>query len=107
MKLKQNLMRAGLALTALTLVSVTPPAIAGDQVPFKGIEVGELSPVSFALPIATIRYTAVGKATHLGRYTVTGIFLVNVDSATETGTPTITAPNGDMLFTTTTGEALQ
>jgi hypothetical protein len=107
MTLIQNCFKTGLALGVLTLLSLARPAIAGDQVPFKGDEVGELSPVSFDFPIATIRYTGVGKATHLGRYTVTGIFLVNALSATETGTLTITAANGDMLFTTTTGQALQ
>jgi hypothetical protein len=107
MKLTQNCLKAGLLLGALTLLSSAHSATAENQVPFKGVEVGELSPVSFDFPIATIRYTGAGNATHLGRYTVTGIFLVNVLSATETGTLTITAANGDMLFTTTTGQALQ
>src|ERR1043165_4840945 len=107
MKIKQNYMKAGLVLTALALLPLVSSAMAEEQVPFTGVEVGGLTFVSFDFPFATILCTAEGEATHLGHYTVTGNYVVNVLSATETGAFTITAANGDMLFTTTTGHALQ
>jgi hypothetical protein len=110
MKIKQNYLKFGLArlaLTALTLLPLAYPAMAEQQVPLKGAEVGVLSSVSFDFPFATILCTAKGEATQLGHYTVTGILVVNVLSSTATGTFTMTAANGDMLFTTMTGYTLQ
>ena len=107
MKLKQNYVKVGLLLTALALLPLVYPAMAKDDVPFKGVEVGALSFVSFDFPFATISGTGEGEATHLGHYTVTCILVVDVTSATETGTWTLTAADGDMLFMTTTGIALQ
>ena len=98
MKIKQNYLKVGLVLTALTLLPLAYPAMAKDQVPFKGVEVGALSFVSFDFPFSTILCTAEGDATYLGHYAVTGILVVNVLTATATGTFTMTAANGDMLF---------
>ena len=107
MKIKQNYLKVGLVLTALTLLPLVYPAMAKDQVPFKGVEVGSLSFVSLDFPIATIRCDAEGDATYLGHYTVTGTLFVNVLSGTATGTFTMTAANGDMLFTTMTGYSVE
>ena len=107
MKIKQNYLKVGLVLTALTLLPLAYRAMAKDQVPFKGVEVGALSFVSFDFPFSTILCTAEGDATYLGHYAVTGILVVNVLTATATGTFTMTAANGDKLFTTMTGVALQ
>jgi hypothetical protein len=107
MKMKQNYLKVGLALTALTLLPLGHRAMAGDQVPFKGVEVGAATFVSFDFPFVMIRGAAEGVATQLGHYTITGISMVNVLSATAIGTLTITAANGDMLFVTSEGHALQ
>src|SRR5438105_15789223 len=107
MKIKQNYLKVGLALTALALMPLVYPALAGEQVPFKGVEVGGITGVSFDFPFGTTLSTAEGEATHLGHYTITGIVVVDVTSGAATGTFTMTAANGDMLFTTTTGHALQ
>ena len=107
MKTKQNYLKLGVVLTALTLLPLAYPAMAKDQVPFKGVEVGALSAGPFEFPFATIFCTAEGDATYLGHYTVTGTLVVNVLTATATGTFTMTAANGDKLFTTMTGVALQ
>ena len=107
MKMKQNYLKVGLALTALALLPLAYPAMAKDQVPFKGVEVGELTGGPFNFPIATIFVVAEGEATHLGHFTVTGEYLVDVTDGTATGTFTITAANGDMLFISSIGHALQ
>ena len=107
MKIKQNYLKVGLVLTALALLPLAYPAMAEDQVPFKGTEVGGITAVSFDFPFATLLQTAEGEASHLGHYTVTGIVVVDVTAGTATGTYTITAANGDTLFTTTIGHALQ
>src|SRR6266700_4749814 len=98
MKIKQNYLNVGLVLTALAVLPLAYPAMAGDQVPFKGVEVGSNTTVSFAYPFATILSTAEGDATYLGHYTVTGNFVVAVTAGTATGIYTTTAANGDMLF---------
>jgi len=107
MKIKQNYLKVGLVLTALTLLPLAYPAMAKDQVPFKGVEVGALSFVSFDFPFSTILCTAEGDATYLGHYAVTGILVVNVLTATATGTFTMTAANGDKLFSTMQGSVVQ
>ena len=103
MKTKPNYLKVGLVLTALTLLPLAYPAMAKDQVPFKGIEVGCLSFVSFDYPFITVLCTAEGEATYLGHYTVTGTLVVDGRDSTATGTFTMTAANGDKLFTTMTG----
>ena len=107
MKTNQNYLKVGLLLTTLVLLPLAHRAMAEDQVPFTGIEVGGITSVSFDFPLGTLLNTAEGEATHLGHYTETGIVVVNVISGIATGTYTIIAANGDMLFTTTTGHALQ
>jgi hypothetical protein len=107
MRIKQDYLNVGLVLTALALLPLAHPAMAEEEVPFKGVEVGTLSAASFDFPFATILNVAEGEATQFGHYTVTGIVVVNVLSSTATGTFTMTAANGDMLFITMTGVALQ
>jgi hypothetical protein len=82
--------------------------MAKDQVPYKAIEVFvDSTLVSFSYPFATNLTTAEGDATYLGHYTVTGVTVINVLLASATGIFTMTADNGDMLFLTMTGHALQ
>src|SRR5437867_844372 len=105
MKINQNYLKVGLVLTALALLPLALPAMAEDHVPFKGVEMGAASFGSFDFPSLTITSTGEGEATHLGHYTVTGSIMINVLSGAVTGTFTLTAANGDMLFLTTSGEA--
>ncbi len=98
MKSKQNYLKTGLLLTALALLAFVSPAMAKDQVPFKGIEVGAFSDVSFQFPFGVDRATAEGEATHIGHYTLIGDFVANVLFGTAAGTFTMTADNGAMLF---------
>jgi hypothetical protein len=89
----------------LTLVR---PALADDVVSFKGREVSVSStPVSFVFPLSTSQVVAEGWLTHFGHYTLSGLTVINVLLASATGTSTMTFANGDMLFLTLTGHALQ
>ena len=98
MKIKQNYLKVGLVLTALTLLPLAHPAIAGDEVPYKGKEVGAVTKEAFQFPFSQNSTVAEGEATYIGHYTLTGNFVVDVRSGTATGVFTLIAANGDMLF---------
>ena len=74
------------------------PANAADTVPFHAVintapaVVGPCGPTCLALEI-----TGSGQATHLGRMHFDGPSQVDVVSATQTGTSTLMAANGDTL----------
>src|SRR5882724_11269956 len=85
MKIKRNYLKVGLTLTALALVPLAYPALAGEQVPLKGVEAGGITGVSFDFPFGTTLSTAEGEATQLGHYTITGIVVVDVTSGGGTG----------------------
>jgi len=106
MAMKQNYWKAGLVLTALTLLPVVDAAMAGDRVPFKGKEVGIITAVSFHFPFSVKSQTAEGEATQLGHYTLSEDFVVDVRFGTAIGVATLTAANGDMLFLTVQGHVL-
>ena len=108
MNSKQNPFKAGLLLTALTLLTLAYPAMAGDQVPFKGKEIYvDSTPLSFNFPFASNLTTGEGRATHLGHYTIVGVTVINVTTASATGILRVTTGKGDILFVTMTGHALQ
>jgi len=102
-------MTTGLFLAALTLLTLARPALAEDDlVSFKGKEVFVSSiPSSFVFPFATNLTVAEGRLTHFGHYTLSGVTVINVLLASATGTVTMTFRNGDSLFLTLTGHALQ
>ena len=107
-KSKRNKVTIGLFLAALTLLTLARPALAEDSVSFKGKEVFVSStPVSFSFPLATSQTVAEGRLTHFGHYTLTGVTVINVMLASATATSTMTFANGDKLFLTMTGYALQ
>jgi hypothetical protein len=106
MKTKRNYLNAGLMLAALTLLPLAHPAMAGDQVPYKAEEVGVVTKGAFQFPFAHESTVAEGEATHLGRYTLTGDFVVDVRSGIATGVFTLTAANGDKLFLDMQGHAV-
>jgi len=98
MKIKQNYLKVGLVLTALTLLPLAHPAMAGDEVPYKGKEVGAITKGAFQFPFSHQSTAAEGEATYIGHYTLTGNFVVDVRFGTATGVFTLIAANGDMLF---------
>ena len=100
MKIKQNYLKVGLVLTALTLLPLAYPAMAGDQVPYKGKEVGVITTVTFNFPFDVKRQTAEGEATHVGHYTLTGDFVVDVRTGVGKGTFTTRERDSDRAFST-------
>ena len=106
MKPKQNHLKVGLLLAVLALLPFAYPAIADDQVPYKGQEVGAVSKGAFQFPFAHQSTAAEGEATHVGHYTLIGNFVVDVRFGTATGVFTLTAANGDMLFLDMEGHAV-
>ncbi len=85
MKKKENYFKVGLVLTALTLLPLAHPAMAGDEVPYKGKEVGAVTKGAFQFPFSYNSTVAEGEATYIGHYTLTGNFVVDVRFGTATG----------------------
>ena len=106
MRIKQNYLKVGLVLTALTLLPLAYPAMAGDEVPYKGEEVGAITKGSFQFPFSHQSTVAEGEATLIGHYTLAGNFVVDVRTGTATGVFTLTAANEDMLFLDMAGHAV-
>ncbi len=106
MKIKQNYLKVGLVLTALTLLPLAYPAMAGEELPYKGKEVGAVTKGAFQFPFSYNSTVAEGEATLIGHYALTGNFVVDVRFGTATGVFTLTAANGDMLFLDMEGHAV-
>ena len=89
----------GLQMTALFLTAaLASPAAAENPVPFKGfVHAVETSHVQF--PTLFVDASGSGIATHLGRFTVTYEFEVNLLTIAATGSAQFIAANGDSVFT--------
>jgi hypothetical protein len=83
---------------------VTPmPSLAGAQVPYSGSDSGGFTaPASCATGIQIV-ITGSGHATHLGSYAYTSTECFNPVTGTFSGSPTLTAANGDTLAGTYSG----
>jgi hypothetical protein len=94
-----------LQMTALFLTaSLTGLAAADKAVPFKGtLKQIEHQVVQF--PILSAEASASGNATHLGRYTMTSEFAVNLLTLAGGGSAHFIAANGDSLLAAVTGQA--
>jgi hypothetical protein len=104
---KQNWTAAGLALAVLALLVLPGPVLAEDhQLHIKGQETGAVFPGAFQFPFHYESLAATGKASHLGHYTLTGDFAVDVRVGMSTGAFTLTAANGDALFLSEAGHGV-
>ena len=93
-----------LQMTALCLTAAVAGPGADKPVPFKGtLQQVESHVVQF--PIVSAEASASGNATHLGRYTMTSEFKVNLLTLTGSGFADFIAANGDTLFTDVAGQA--
>jgi hypothetical protein len=94
----------GLQMTAMFLtVALAGPAAAAEQVPFKGsVQAVETYDIQF--PTMFVDTTGTGNATHLGRFTVTWEFTVNLLTGAGIGSAHFTAANGESVFTTSLGQ---
>ena len=96
---------ASLALAILVVLSLAGPAAAGQQVPFKGSLEGDVTVTPLAPPFLQVDVEAMGKATHLGQFTLDIPHIVNRTTRTAVGTYEFTAANGDTVFAEFTGIA--
>ena len=107
MKTKRNWTAAGLALTVLALLVLPRPVLAKDhQLRIKGEETGAVFPGAFQFPFHFESLAATGKASHLGHYTLTGNFAVDVRVGMSTGVFTLSTHDGDELFLTEAGHGV-
>jgi len=93
-----------------SLASAGPGPQSRVQLPFAGKFAGATAGVfncPATCPPTTLRVsgTATGEATHLGRFTLATVDVIDLIADTGTGTWNFTAANGDALYTTTFGAA--
>jgi len=88
---------------AAVLISATTPALAGDQVPFKGTVSGQI-PVDMGAPVPgsggcvlNFFVSNFGNATRLGHFTGISNFIPNVCDGSFTGSFRWIAANGDEI----------
>jgi hypothetical protein len=94
----------GLQMTAMFLTAVLAgPAAAEKEVPFEGsVQAVESYDVQF--PTMFVDTTGTGVATHLGLFTVTWEFTVNLLNGAGIGSAHFIAANGDSVFTESLGQ---
>jgi hypothetical protein len=105
MKTKQCILRyVAASLMAAAMISVTTPASAKDQVPFKGVVSGSVISIT---PLDECHQVTEavngGNATHLGRFIGTAEFDLDVCDLTYIGSYVFTAANGDSISGPFTG----
>ena len=94
-----------LQMTALLLTAAFPgPASAGKSVPFKG-SVQAVESYDIQFPTMLVDTSGSGNATHMGRFTVTWEFTVNLVTTEGIGSAHFIAANGDSVFTESTATA--
>lgn len=97
-----------LLMMGLAALTLSGPASAGKQEPFKGTSSGVVTTVGFDKE-AGISYTRVageGQSTQLGRFAVTAYLAYTVATGIARGVSMLTAANGDQLFLTMTGRGI-
>lgn len=104
----KHILSSPTAAICLALV-LTGPALAKHPVPIKGtIQAVEESvavfPPEVPVPTLFVEASGSGRASHLGRFSVTYELEVNLDTFVGTGTAHYLAANGDSLFTDVDGE---
>jgi hypothetical protein len=93
-----------LQMTALLLTAAfAGPASAGKSVPFKG-SVQAVESYDIQFPTMFVDTSGSGNATHMGRFTVTWEFTVNLLNGAGIGSAHFIAANGDSLFTESLGQ---
>jgi hypothetical protein len=93
-----------LQVTALCLTTALAAPGADKAVPFKGTLL-QVESQNVQFPIMFAEASASGNATHLGRYTMTSEFEVNLVTLAGSGFADFIAANGDSLFTEVAGQA--
>lgn len=95
-------------MTAMLLTAaITSPVLAKGPVPFRGTFEAVEHTSGGAFPVLVQSLSGTGHASHLGRFTLTGEWHVDVLTypVEAVGSFALTAANGDTLFGTSTGLA--
>jgi hypothetical protein len=92
-----------LLLTAVMLASATLPALAGDQVPFKGRGEGAITSAVPDPGGVVLTVLVKGNSTSLGRFSREETVLFDPNTGSLTGLVVFTAANRDELFATVEG----
>ncbi len=103
--MKRHSSAASLALAILSVLGLARPAAAQAQVPFKGSLEGVDIATPLKPPFVSVKVTAMGNATHLGKFNLTILATVNRATGIGTGTFLFTAANGDTVFGTSSGKS--
>jgi hypothetical protein len=98
MKTKICLQSAAIFLT----IALAPLAAAGTLVPFKGSLQGRENDTVMGNQLVVGR-NVTGLATHLGKFNMVYNLTVILATGSSTGSAQLTAANGDMIFTTSSG----
>jgi hypothetical protein len=94
---------AGSVVMVITaLLALALPALAGNQVPFKGRADDMVTSIEVKSDGIHLTNAATGQATHLGRFTRLGSGIVHLDGTAEV-TLVWTAANGDQLISNVVG----
>ena len=108
--MKRYLSRISLSLIALALVGIASVAGVGQQRPFHLVEHGrvQVRPLDTTGDTRELIADGIGTATHLGLFTLHREAILTAQTPggvvfNAQGTATLTAANGDQLFTTFTG----
>jgi hypothetical protein len=101
--MKRYRLAASLALAVLATLGVAGPAVAQQQVPFRGSLEGDVTRLPVP-PVVLVDVEAIGVATRLGRFTLDVPHVVNPATSQAVGLYKFVAANGDKLTVQFTGQ---
>ena len=103
--MKRHSSAASIALAVLAVLGLAGPALAQQQVPFKGSLEGVVTIRPLTPPYVSVLVNATGNATQLGQFTLAIPHIVNRANMTAAGTYQFVAANGDTLTASFSGKA--
>jgi hypothetical protein len=103
--MKRNSSAASLALAVLGFLVLAGPVAAGEREHFKGRFEGDVNVTPLTPPFLQVDVEAAGKATHLGKFTLDILHIVNAANGTAFGLYEFTTGNGDKVYAKFTGTA--
>jgi uncharacterized membrane protein len=87
----------------ILMAALVIPAVAQNQVPFKGAMQGQDFDIAFTNTTVTVLTVGTGLGTLVGQFSFTQTVTVDFTTATSTGAGRWSAANGDSISTTITG----
>ena len=103
--MKRHSSAASIALAVLAVLGLAGPVPGQEQVPFKGRLEGVDIATPLKPPLVSVKVTATGNATQLGKFNLTILATVNRATGIGSGTFLFTAANGDTVLGTLSGKS--